>query len=132
MSSYEITLNRWRELLAWLFEASHGGDTDLSQLAINVVTSQGRLRRATTCYLSQVYQRGQIVGRLYKNFGEDEFSGIPADLGLAGRPINEVEKFLIALGVSATPRFETFSYCDNYVKFLKAFVDRLQLSTDYP
>lgn len=122
------SVQRWRELLRWLFDASGGIQQVLPQLSIKVVTMRGTLRRATTCYLGQDYPRGQIVWRLYEKFGQDEFVGQASDNGLAGIAVDEVEKFLLALGVTGAPRLDQFRSGSDYKRFREAVVDHL----DYP
>ncbi|MDO8750862.1 MAG: DUF3883 domain-containing protein [Dehalococcoidia bacterium] len=119
---------RWSELLRWLFEASRGAQQVLPQLIIKVITTRKTLQRATACYLGPDYPRGQIVWRLYERFGQDEFVGQASDNGLGGLATEDAERFLVALGVNADPRFEQFRSGSDYQSFLKAVVDRL----DYP
>jgi hypothetical protein len=121
-------LLRWQQLLHWLLEASSGARQVLPQLSIKVPTVGGGLRRATTCYLGPDYPRGQLVDRLYRQFGADEFVASPTTCGLDGLAISEAEEFLIAIGVSAIPRMEPLLAGDDYQRFIRATVDRL----DYP
>ncbi len=102
-------VQRWREILAWLLRASEGSRQVLSQLPVNVVTAKGTLKRATSLYLSGEYQRGRLVARLYGPLDEDDFVAKPEGLGLSELGEVEVEEFLIALGVHATPRSTSLS-----------------------
>jgi len=116
---------RWQELLHWLFDASSGARQALPQLSIKIPTVGGGLRRATACYLGPDYPRGQLVYRLYRQFGVDEFAASPAACGLAGVPLSEAEEFLIAIGVDAAPRMEPLRVGDDYHEFIRTTVDRL-------
>jgi len=118
-------LSRWTELLHWLFEAWRDTHTSLSQLVIKVVTTKRSLRRANTCYLGPRYPGGQIVWRLYKVFDEDEFVGDPFENGLNDIPISEIERFLLAAGVSAMPRYTKFRSGEDYELFKESVVDQL-------
>lgn len=118
-------LQRWRELLRWLFDASPGSRQVLTQLSIKVVTGRGTLRRATTCYLGSDYPRGQVVWRLYKQFDQDEFVGPAADCGLGGLATQDVEEFLVAIGVNPSPRFEALRSGSDYQRFERAVVERI-------
>jgi hypothetical protein len=119
---------RWTELLRWLFEAWRGTHPSLSQLMIKVITTKQSLRRANTCYLGPRYPNGQIVWRLYQVFNEDEFVGAPFENGLNDIAISDVERFLLAAGVNATPRYTRFRSGEEYELFKESIVDRL----DYP
>lgn len=121
-------LQRWQELLRWLYYASSGAHQALPQLTIKVPTIGGGLRRATACYLSQEYPCGQLVYRLYQPFGVDEFVGAPMACGLDGVPLSDAEEFLCAIGVNAGPRMEALRTGDHYLRFCDTTVDRL----DYP
>lgn len=121
-------LQRWRELLRWLSDASPGSRQILPLLPVKVITRRGSLRRATTSYLGPDYAHGQVVWRLYESFGQDEFVGPASDNGLGGLPDEEAEDFLLAIGVNSTPRLEPFRAGEEYQRFLEATVDRL----DYP
>jgi hypothetical protein len=121
-------LQRWRELLRWLFNASLGTRQVLPQLSIKVPTKRNNLRRATACYLGPDYGRGQIVWRLYEQFDQDEFVGTPVDCGLGDVATEDAEEFLIALGVNSAPRAEPFRSGNDYQRFEDTFVDRI----DYP
>lgn len=121
-------IQRWRQLLRWLFDASPESRQTLPRLSINVPTKRGGLRRATACYLGSDYPRGQVVWRLYNGFGEDEFVGSPSDCGLGGLTLEDAETFLVSLGVSDHPRLEPFTYGPDYQMFVETVVERL----DYP
>jgi len=122
-------VQRWRDLLAWLLRASVGSRQALPQLAVNVVTAQGALRRATSLYLSDGYPRGRIVARLYRPLNEDDFVASPEGLGLTGLDESEVEEFLIALGIRAVPRSTQLSPYGqlnaDYLAFRKFVVNSL-------
>jgi hypothetical protein len=120
-------LQRWRELLRWLYDASRSS-SDHTQLTIKVVTIKGSLRRATDCYLGPDYPHGQIVWRLYQRFGQDEFVGAALDNGLGSIPEDDAERFLVAMGVNRDPRSEAFDSGDDYRCFRERVVDSL----DYP
>lgn len=117
---------RWRELIPWLFHASEGSRQVLSQLAVNVITTKGSLKRATSCYLSDHYSGGKLVAKLYEPLHQDEFVASPRDLGLSGIETTQVEKFLVSLGVQAVPRDVPFRYVDDtYLSFREHVVDTL-------
>jgi hypothetical protein len=116
---------RWRELLRWLFDASSSSRQVLPQLPIMVITTRGTLRRATGCYLGPDYSEGQIAWRLYQRFEQDEFVGPARDNGLAGLAGEDVESFLLAIGVAAAPRLESFDQGPDYKRFREVVVDRL-------
>ena len=122
------TAQRWRQLLRWLFDASAGSNQVLPQIAIKVITTRGTLRRATTCYLGPDYPQGQVVWRLYQKFGQDEFVGSQSDNGLSGLATDDVENFLLALGIASTPRIKPFGPSADYSRFRETVVDRM----DYP
>jgi hypothetical protein len=119
-------IERWREVLRWLLEASTGARQVLPQLAIEVVTTRGTLRRATSCYLGKDYPRGQIASRLYERFGNDEFVASAPENGLGGLPLEEAEEFLLALGVDSMPRPEPFRSGRDYDRFCESVLDRLE------
>ncbi len=121
-------LQRWQQLLRWLFEASSGARQGMPLLAIKLPTVGGSLRRATSCYLGPDYPRGQHVYRLYHQFGVDEFTASQAACGLDGLGAADAEEFLMAIGVHAAPRMEPLKMGDDYQKFVDTTVDRL----DYP
>ena len=123
-----VVKQRWAELLRWLFDASAESRQVLPQLAIKVITTHGTLQRATTCYLGPDYPRGQVVWRLYQQFGQDEFVGSQSDNGLSGLAADESESFLLALGVASSPRLDPFRSSTDYNRFRETVVDRL----DYP
>ena len=100
----------------------------LPLLTIKVPTVGGGLRRATTCYLGPDYPRGQLVHRLYQQFGVDEFVASPVACGIEGVALSDIEEFLIAIGVNAAPRMEPLWTGDDYQRFIRTTVDRL----DYP
>jgi len=120
---------RWRELLAWLLRASTGSRQVLPQLPVSVVTARGTLGRATYLYLSEQYPRGRIVARLYAPLEGNDFVANPDGLGLSKFDKAEVEEFLIALGVRATPRSVSLSAYNqpnaDYYAFREAAVDSL-------
>ena len=122
-------LQRWQQLLRWLFDASSTARQALLVLQIKVPTLTGRLRRATNCYLGPDYPRGQVVCRLYQQFGLDEFAAAPTTCGLDGVALQDAEEFLVAIGVNASPRMEALRVgVADYQRFIRAVVDRL----DYP
>jgi hypothetical protein len=123
-------LQRWQQLLRWLFAASSAARQTLPPLSIKVPTHKGGLRRATNCYLGPDYPRGQLVWRLYQQFGLDEFVAAPTACGLDGVALQEAEEFLIAIGVNASPRMEPLRTTpgEHYQRFVRTLVDRL----DYP
>ena len=121
-------LLRWQQLLRWLFDASSTARQGLPLLPIKVPTNNGGLRRATNCYLGPDYPRGQIVYRLYQQFGLDEFVAAPTICGLDGVELRDAEEFLVAIGINASPRMEALQGSADYQKFKRAVVDRL----DYP
>jgi hypothetical protein len=123
-----LIIPRWRNALSWLYHASNAAQQALSQLNIKVITSKGTPRRANNCYLGPDYSKGQLVWRLYNQFGDDEFVGNPSDNGLGDIPIAEVENFLLAIGVNDNPRLIQFESGDAYIKFREYVIDHF----DYP
>ncbi len=121
-------LQRWQQLLRWLFDASAVARQAMPLLAIKLPTVGASLRRATTCYLGPDYPRGQLVYRLYQQFGVDEFTASQTACGLDGIGLADAEEFLIAIGVNAAPRMESLRIGDDYQKFVRTTVERL----DYP
>jgi hypothetical protein len=121
-------LQRWQRLLRWLFDASSTARQALPLLSIKVPTHGGGLRRATSCYLGPDYPRGQVVWRLYQQFGIDEFAAAPTACGLDGAGLPDAEEFLVAIGVNASPRMEPLRVGADYQRFVRTVVDRL----DYP
>ncbi|HEV8414148.1 MAG TPA: DUF3883 domain-containing protein [Bryobacteraceae bacterium] len=121
-------LQRWQQLLRWLFDASSTARQALPLLSIKVPTYSGGLRRATNCYLGPVYPRGQVVCRLYQQFGIDEFAAAPTVCGLDGVALLDAEEFLVAIGVHASPRMEALRVGADYQRFIRTAIDRL----DYP
>ncbi|HEX8520905.1 MAG TPA: DUF3883 domain-containing protein [Tepidisphaeraceae bacterium] len=121
-------LQRWQQLLRWLYDASSTARQTLPLLTIKVPTVGGGLRRATSCYLGPAYPHGQLVHRLYQRFGIDEFVGAPTACGLDGVFISDAEDFLTAIGVNVAPRMEALRAGDDYQRFIRSTVDRL----DYP
>jgi len=116
---------RWRDLLRWTITASDGTQQALPQLSLKVITTQGNLRRATECYLGPDYPHGQIVWRLYGNFGEDEFVSSPSANGLDGLSVEQTETFLLAIGVNGTPLLKRHDSGDDYRRFCEAVIDSL-------
>jgi hypothetical protein len=121
-------LRRWQQLLRWLFDASSTARQGLPLLPIKVPTNNGGLRRATNCYLGADYPRGQVVYRLYQQFGLDEFVAAPTICGLDGVALRDAEEFLVAIGINTSPRMEALQIGSDYQMFKRAVVDRL----DYP
>lgn len=121
-----VLTQRWRELLAWLYKASPESRQALPRLSIKVPTTQGDVRRATTCYLGPDYPHGQLLWHLYEGFGQDEFVAAPAGCGLNGATIEEAEAFLVSIGVADAPRLEAFRTGPHYEKFRETVVDRLE------
>jgi hypothetical protein len=121
-------IQRWQQLLRWLFDASAGARQAMHLLAIKLPTTKGSLRRATTCYLGPDYPRGQLVYRLYQQFGVDEFAAAQTACGLDGIALADAEDFLIAIGVIPSPRMEPMRTGNDYQRFVNATIDRL----DYP
>lgn len=119
-----VALDRWRELLPWLFEASTSSRQVLPQLAIRVPTKRGELRRATACYLGEDYASGRMVWRLYALFGNDEFVAALPECGLAALQPYDAEAFLIAIGVAASPRLVSFESGPEYRKYVESTVER--------
>jgi hypothetical protein len=119
-------VQRWQELLYWLYETSAQSRLVLPQLAIKVITTHKSLQRATSCYLGPAYPRGNLVCRLYKDFHCDEFVGTPAECGLGRLPIEAVEEFFIALGVHADPRQVAFNSGGNFGQFKETVVARIK------
>lgn len=118
-------LDRWRQLLRWLFDASGEARQVLPSLPIQVITVGGALRRATSCYLGSAYPRGGVVWRLYKQFDQDEFIGPPETCGLTGVALDEAEEFLVSIGVSPAPRLEPFQSGTEYYQFRRMTVARM-------
>ncbi len=118
-------LQRWQRLLRWLFDASSTARQALPLLSIKVPTHGGGLRRATNCYLGPDYPRGQLVCRLYQQFGIDEFAAAPKACGFDGVALPDAEEFLVAIGVNASPRMEPLRVGADYQRFVHTVVDRL-------
>ena len=117
---------RWQELLPWLYKASDGSRHALPQLSIKVITTQGNLKRANSCYLSDHYPKGELISKLYKSFDQDEYVASPSGLNMENVSIKLVEKFLISLGVHAHPREVRFDRSnENYPRFLEHVIDTL-------
>lgn len=112
-------IDRWRDLLRWLFNASAGSRQSLRELSIQLVTTDGRLRRANECYLGDSYSRGRLLARLYGPLGEDEFAGSPAQCGLAGFPLEDAESFLMASGAAGSPRTSSLGLGPHHAQFVE-------------
>jgi hypothetical protein len=121
-------LGRWQQLLRWLFDASSNARQSLALLPIKLPTTNGGLRRATNCYLGPDYPTGELVYRLYRQFGLDEFVAAPGVCGFDGVALRDAEEFLVAIGTNASPRMEILQNDANYQRFKRAVIERL----DYP
>lgn len=117
-------MERWRQLLPWLFDASTNSRQVLPQLAIRVPTKGGVLRRATSCYMGADYPGGRLVGQLYAPFGKDEFVASQQDCGLAALKPEDAEAFLVAIGVGTSPRLVSFDSGADYRNYVTSAIDR--------
>jgi hypothetical protein len=125
-------LQRCRDLLAWLFRASEGARQDLSTLPVKIVTSRAMLKRTTAVYLSREYPEGQLLSRLYGPLDEDDFVASPDGLGLSDYSEAQVQEFLLALGVHATPRIVKMTFSHDSPKPNKAFLEHVIETLPFP
>jgi len=119
---------KWRNLFPWLLSASRNSRQALDQLPISVITTNGDLKRAGDCYLSNDYAQGELVWNLYKPVRETNFVTTPDQLGLAGFEDSEVEEFLLKLGVRSSPKLVDITKQTDakYQLFLEYVLDTLK------
>lgn len=124
--SPETTSDKWRSLLRWIFHASTSARALLPSLPIKLLTTKGKLQRATSCYLSSAYPKGALVWRLYNGFERDEFVGPPEQCGLGEISATEAERFLLTIGVHYTPKLEPLREPTKLNQLANYVIDRLE------
>src|SRR3990172_5487558 len=125
----EITFHR--DVLRFVFKMSQkqGELTGPIRVPLRLITTRGTSKKAQECYLGPDYPSGTLVFELYSSLDEDEFVASPSALGLEG-DVNEIESFLIRLGVARSPRIKPTPYTDipeaQQFNFIDFVINRLE------
>ena len=91
------------QALFGLFRADGESHKSLD-VSVEVINAAGSLTNAASLYFSSDYENGLITSILYGALGRNRLIASPSELGLTGAAPNDVQNFLLWLGVADRPR----------------------------